>query len=234
MTAVTLVMAYYENAQMLREYYRIIRALPRPIRDWLSVVIVDDGSPNNPAFVEELNGVSLQLYRIKVDVRWNQDAARNIGVAHAETNWVLMTDIDHIVPEETWRVVVTADLNERFVYQFGRVSAPELEPYKQHPNTWLLTKKQFDKIGGYDERFAGFYGTDGDFAVRLRNAYPVRQFKEVVIRVPRTVIADASTTTYLRKQPEDKPNIKRILQQREQTENWQTMRGCFPYERVHP
>jgi len=227
-------MPYYENPGMLREYYRHLRSLPRDLRDWLSVVIVDDGSPKHPAHAEDLYGVALQLYRIKVDVRWNQDAARNIGVAHAETHWVLMTDIDHLVPEETWRAVLLGEHSEKQVYQFARVSAPELVVYKPHPNTWLMTKRQFERVGGYDERFAGFYGTDGDFSERLRALYPVRQFVQPIIRVPRTVIADASTTTYLRKQPEDKPAIKAIKHKREAELGWQPLRGSFPYERVFP
>jgi hypothetical protein len=58
-------------------------------------------------------------------------------------------------------------------------------------------------------RFAGYYGTDGDFKERVSWPMPakIKMFKEHIIRVPRTVLADASTTTYLRKQPEDKPMI---------------------------
>jgi hypothetical protein len=62
--------------------------------------------------------VPLQIYRIMVDVRWNQDAARNIGAAHAENNWLVLTDIDHMVPEETWNVnVLLRDHDKENVYQ---------------------------------------------------------------------------------------------------------------------
>jgi glycosyltransferase involved in cell wall biosynthesis len=98
MTRITLVMAYYENAAMLAEQFARIRALPADLRDRIEVVIVDDGSPDHPARAEEI-GCRLQMFRLTVDVRWNQDACRNIGVHHTETEWVLLTDMDHVVPE---------------------------------------------------------------------------------------------------------------------------------------
>lgn len=235
MKQTTLVMAYYENAGMLARQFEMIRDLPRELRDWLSVIIVDDGSPTAPAKPEDLNGVALQMYRLRVDVRWNQDACRNIGVRHSETTWVLMTDIDHMVPADTWRRVLLHKHDPDNVYRFSRVSAPEMLPYKPHPNTYLMTRDMFNKCGGYDERFAGFYGTDGDFKDRvMQNAVKLDQFKEAIIRVPRTVIPDASTTTYLRKQPEDKPTILSIQKKRNNKKGWVPLRGSFEYDRVHP
>lgn len=235
MTPTTLVMAYYENPDMLREQYRVLAALPDKLRDLLHVVIVDDGSPRSPAFVEDLRGIGLQLYRMKKDVRWNQDACRNIGVRHAETGWVLLTDIDHIVPEKTWDTVLSRDWDPQLAYYFARVSAPDLQPYKVHPNTWYMTRQKFDEIGGYDERFAGYYGTDSDFRDRLLKAVvKTPMIKENIIRVPRTQIADASTTTYLRKQPEDREAIHRIKEERAQIEDWKTLRYRFEYGRVYP
>lgn len=209
MTPTTLVMAYYDNWKMLLVQYGQIAKMPARLRDLLHVVIVDDGSPNKPALPRDI-GCSLQVYRLDVDVRWNQDAARNIGVAHAETNWVLLTDMDHMITPEIWKMVLLREWDPTIAYQFERVSAPEMLPYKFHPNTWFMTKKKFEEAGGYDERFAGYYGTDADFRNRIEGTGEVKRFKQAIIRVPRTHIADASTTTYLRKQPEDLENIRRI------------------------
>lgn len=234
MTPTTLVMAYYENPGMLRKQFEAIRALPAQLRDLLSVVIVDDGSPKDPAREEDLANVPLQIYRMRKDVRWNQDACRNIGVRHAETNWVLMTDIDHVVPEDTWSTVLLRAWDPECAYRFARVSAPDLLPYKPHPNTWLLTKRKFDEAGGYDERFAGFYGTDADFRDRLEKVATFKNIKERIIRIPRTVVPDASTTTYLRKQPEDSEAIRRIKGERAALEDQRPLRYRFEYDRVYP
>lgn len=228
-------MPYYDNATMLAHQYDHVRTLPKDVRDMLHVVVVDDASPNCPAVVSDLEGVPLQLYRIREDVRWNQDAARNIGVSHAESSWVLMTDIDHLVPETTWRALMSRTWDKDTAYKFNRVTGPEMAPYKPHPNTWFMTKGLFERAGGYDERFAGYYGTDGDFRDRLQKvAAGVVQLKEHVIRVPRTWISDASTTSYLRKQPEDGKNIAAIKTARAHEKNWQPLRGRFAYDRIHP
>lgn len=234
MKSITLIMAYYDNPAMLTMQYERLRTLPADIRGQIGVIIVDDCSPKSPAFVEDLRGIPLQIYRLRKDVRWNQDSCRNIGVSHAETQWVLLTDMDHIVPPATWKYIITKRLDEDKAFQFNRVSLPDLQGYKMHPNSWLMTKKFYDKSGGYDERFAGYYGTDSDFRYRLRKMGIVPVLKEVLIRVPREVVADASTTTYLRKQPEDAPGLSRVKQERAVDPNWKPLRGSFEYDRVFP
>lgn len=232
-TSITLVMAYYENPRMLQEHFRRIREMPFSVRDRVAVVVVDDGSPRNPARPEDC-GAPLQIYRMKKDVRWNQDACRNVGVAHAETDWVLMTDMDHIVPEVTWRILTSGSWDPACAYSFRRVSAPGNEPYKPHPNSWMLNRRLFDAVGGYDERFAGLYGTDGDFKVRLLAVAKAHvPLKEVLIRVPREVIPDASTTTdlYLRKQPGDRPGVEKLRLERDRRGE-APLRGTFEYERI--
>jgi glycosyltransferase involved in cell wall biosynthesis len=237
MTPVTLVMAYYCNTIMLQMQYESIRTLAPAVRDHLRVVVVDDGSPT-PAVPpgDDLGGVGFQMYRILVDNRWGQDAARNIGVRHAETNWVLLTDMDHLVPNATWQEVMRKERDHRHVFTFPRVDAPTNTPYKHHPNTWFMSRRLYDEVGGYDERMVGYYGSDGDFAARLR-ALPgvaIKRFKSPVVRVGRSVISDASTTTYLRKQPEDRDGLDRVRRERSKIKNWRPLRYQFPYERVHP
>jgi hypothetical protein len=123
---------------------------------------------------------------------------------------------------------------DRIAYKFARVSAPDMSPYKPHPNSWLMLRSLYDKIGGYDERFAGYYGTDADFRDRLAAIAEIKQVKEALIRYPRTLIHDASTTTYLRKQPEDRDAIARIKRERAQEEDPSPRRFTFEYNRVFP
>lgn len=231
MTPLTLIMAYYDNPLMLNEHYKLIRQMPDRLREHVHLIIVDDGSPNHPAQPALIGGAMLQIYRMREDVRWNQDACRNIGVKHAETNWVLLTDMDHIVSPAAWEILIARKWDEGKAYTFGRVSAPDMSPYKPHPNSWFMHRDLFNSIGGYDERFAGLYGTDGDFKDRLRAKYPVKQIKEPLIRVPRTFICDASTTTYLRKQPGDFEGIKALRAKRDKNREG-TMRGRFEYDRI--
>lgn len=235
--AVTLIFPYYENAGMLARQLQHLAALPPGVKAHLHLVVVDDGSPDAPLGPQALTWMlatglaSAALYRIKVDVRWNWIACRNLAASRAPTDWILMTDIDHLVPVETLQRIQEHKISDRKVYRFSRVDAPALTPYKPHPNSWLMTRKMFDAIGGYDERFSGFYGTDGEFRDRVRaTAQEIVILPEVLIRVPREVIADASTTRYQRKQPEDREGVGRVraLIARDP----KTHRGTFPWEQI--
>lgn len=220
MRSLTLVLPYYENPGMLAEHQRVWAAYPDALKARLHVIVVDDGSPMRPArpVVTKSGVASFRLYRCGVDVRWNWLFCRNLALSQTTTEWALMTDIDHVMPEATLRSLTERALWPNRVYRLSRVDAPALIPYKPHPNTWLLTRAMFDRIGGYDERFSGFYGTDFDFRDRARAAAArVEMLPDLLIRYPRDVIADASTTTYGRKEPRDKPNVLRILKERGQS-----------------
>jgi hypothetical protein len=235
---VTLCLAYYLNPAMLRLQYEFLRGLPAELKAHLAVIVVDDGSPSDPAAPPAADiGVPVQVFRITVDVPWNQDAARNLAVARAMTPWVALTDMDHVLPEETVRGLVQGRLDKGRVYRFGRrLDAPYLAPKIKHgaphphPNSWVMTRKTWDRIGGYDEALAGNYGTDGDFQRRARAVAPIEDLPLALIRYPREVVADASTTTLPRKRPEDKDRIRAIIGER--GPGWRPLRLSFPWVRV--
>jgi hypothetical protein len=237
-TPFTLVMAYYENPQMLRVQFAYMAELPEPVRRALNVIVIDDGSPTASALSTWISHPpppmgSAALWRMGVDVRWNQDACRNVGVREAPTRWVLLTDMDHIVPRATWERLMGGKLNKHTVYRFGRVSAPNLEPYKPHPNSWALTAKKYWQIGGYDEALAGNYGTDGDFLTRTRAAVgEITELPDVLVRYPRDIVPDASTTTLERKSLADKVRISHIIKARKANPSWAPRHFSFPCERV--
>lgn len=229
MREITLIMAYYENHTMLQRHLHHWRGYVRKMLKNLHVIVVDDGSPKAPARLDSEPPCDLHLYRMLVDVRWNQDACRNLGAHHAQTEWLLFTDMDHMVPTETMEYVMTQKLDPTVAYRFARVSAPDMQPYKPHPNSWLMTKEMYDRVGGYDERLAGWYGTDGDFLDRVQAQAPIIQLDCPLIRVPREVTPDASTTSLTRKSPED---FRAIQTLRRANKGTPTLRLSFPWERV--
>lgn len=240
--ALTLCMAYYMNAGMLREQLRRLRRLPRAVLDQLEVNIVDDGSPDGDAQGQEI-GCPLTIWKIGVDVRWNQDAARNIAAHHATTRWLLLTDIDHLVPVETFERAISKGNDKRTIYRFSRLTYvgqdmhgnDRVTAYKPHPNSWLMTKAMYDHVGGYDERFAGHYGTDAEFRDRAASVARIEMLPQVIWRVGRETIPDASTTTYVRKgAPEDDGAIQRIKFERGQDKAWKPKRLSFPYKQIYP
>ncbi len=239
MKSLTLIMPYYDNPTMLEAQQAQWWKYPPELRSRLHVILVDDCSQRWPALphvigkIEELGLASFQLYRTLVDVRWNWIFCRNLAVANTSTEWMLMTDIDHMMPRKTLEALLGAKLHRNRAYRFSRVDAPLMTPYKPHPNTWLMTRDLFDAVGGYDERFSGFYGTDGEFRRRVQDtAESIVVLPQVMVRYPREVIADASTTTYGRKEEQDKTNVRRIINERAEIPNWRPLRVTFAYERL--
>jgi glycosyltransferase involved in cell wall biosynthesis len=190
-------MAYYLNPGMLAKQYETIASYPDLIKKRLEYIVVDDGSPHSPAAsVQRSPGLpELKIFRIKVDVRWNMDAARNIGVKEASAKWLLLTDVDHFIPVNTMNAAVFQPLDANRVYRFARVSAPDMLPHHAHPNSWLMSRNLYKRVGGYDERFAGYYGTDDDFRDRIMQVCAIVNLSWHLIRLPCELIPDASTTT---------------------------------------
>lgn len=231
----TLVLPYYRNPGMWELQAKRIAGYPDEIRQHVRVIVIDDGSPKEKLTAPKTPlPFALSMYRIEVDVRWNWLAARNIGHHHAETDWVLFTDIDHLVPPKTARRIVEGYLQRDTIYRFQRVNYPDGSAYHPHPNSWLMTRAMFDKVGGYDERYSGFYGTDGMFRDRCQAASRgVTILREKLERVDRQVQADASTTSYARKAPEDREAVPRIRKEIEASGQLKPVRLSFPYHQFY-
>lgn len=254
MRPITFITAYYRNPQQLREQMTVWRSYKQQWRGLLHAIVTDDCSPERYAALpvvqaEAVPGIaSFRLNRTLKDVRWNWLFCRNLGVSQAETEWVLLTDIDHVLHEDTLRTLTTMDLNPQAVYRFSRVDAPRpwpyklshCKPYKPHPNSWFMTRQMFDRIGGYDERFSGLYGSDGEFRDRVNaTAAAVIMLPNPLIRYPRTIIPDASTheswrdgenRPIARKTEYDGAGIPRAREARAKIPNWTPLRLTFPWE----
>lgn len=197
--ALTFIYPYYENAQFLRAQWRTWHGYAADLRQHVSAIVVDDGSPT-PAVLPEDPPFPVRLFRIGVDIRWNWLAARNIGAHHASDGWLLLTDMDHVVPEDTLRGLVYGQHDPGVIYVFSRREHTG-EPVAPHSASFFMTKAMFWTIGGYDERLSGFYGTDGLYRRRAQAIASLQILSDALVR--HEFQADSSTTRYQRKQPID-------------------------------
>lgn len=262
----SLVMPYYRNPRMLaRQYLTWALEWPDALKRQVEIIIVDDGSPDDEAAagVERLYEVEsvagwrrwailprLSIYRVTEDRPWHQHAARNLGAHVAAAPWLLMTDMDHVVPADTLAGLLAA--LEDCIFTFCRRDAPAGEPWrsnhwttmartvndagdlKPHVNSFALPRSLYWKIGGYDEEYCGIYGTDGKFRKRLFGAgVPTVQLPLPLIRVSRDVIPDASTRDAKRKE-ESRNHLKKAVEaaklKRGEAHVIKTLQ--FPWERV--
>lgn len=202
MTRLSLVMPYYRNPGMLAHQYAVWADYPAPVKTQIEIVLVDDGSPDPAMDVPRPAGLpSLRIFRVLEDRLWHQHGARNLGAHQAAGPWLLMTDMDHVVPAESLAQllsIVTAARDSFFT--FHRLDAPDLTPKllhgqpHPHQNTFAVRKTRYWAAGGYDEDLCGFYGTDGYFLQRLVRGAEITHLTDVpVVRYSRDVIPDAST-----------------------------------------
>lgn len=227
---VTIINPYYENPQWLR--HQVNHWLHMKLSGYFSFVIVDDGSPRYPAWnvlsclSKFFKNGQLRLFRIEKDVRWNWLAARNIGWHHVDTMWAVATDIDHVIPEETAEALVYGDFDQSIIYRFSRHehTGAAIHP---HPNSWLMTRTMYWRVGGYDEALSGYYGTDGEYRRRCAATAPIRILTDHLVRHEH--VGDSSTVNYKRKQPEDAA-VKKLVRARPKM--WKPKVLSFPYREV--
>jgi hypothetical protein len=213
-----LVYPYYMNAEMLIEQQRRWLTFPADILDKLRFVIVDDGSPTNPAanFVADTHGnLNLEVYRIEVDIPWNADGARNLGALFCINQWMFLSDVDHFLPLDSLRNVFSLKLRR---FDFKRLKAQsawkdlsELEPCRPHKSTFLIHWELYWKAGGFNENYRGFYSMGWTLRNKLRRVGRQRMLDAYVVEYSREVIPDATTTTLPKPGGEARANIKRTL-----------------------
>jgi len=198
---ITLVYAYYENGLMLDRHMLEWAAYPDDCKPNLKAIIVDDGSPKDPA-IKHIKpvGFSVELFRIKQDIPWNQNGARNLAMTHA-SGWCLLTDMDHLLPINMVDKLLNMELKSGVYYIPSRIRAFDGLPYHRHPNSYVMNRELYWKVGGYDEAYAGYYGTDATFRNQLAAKGGGRCELDdfYLILYGREVIPDASTTAYGRK-----------------------------------
>ncbi len=198
---IAIVMPYYDNPQMWAYQLEHLRSLDPKISRRLEVVVVDDASPNHPAadVIDRDVPLALSVFRIERDKPWNQDAARNIGVHEARAPYVLVTDIDHIVPVATLRGLLTLQ-DPTQVFSLGRGAHFSDAKVAPHVNSYFLSKDLYWLIGGYDEDFWGMYGTDKLFRNRVMKRHDIVLKKDLVLElVTQGSIPDAKNKVFSRK-----------------------------------
>lgn len=223
---ITLVTPYYDNPETLKSQVERWESYPPSLKEHFRAIVIDDGSQEHPIDKVILPQPRVRLFRIEVDVRWNWLAARNIGLHHVTTEWVLVTDIDHVLPESTLAALVYGKHCKKCVYGFsrrehtGHVVAP-------HSASFFMTKDMFWKIGGYDEALSGYYGTDGVFRREMAKHAKIKILTDSLIRYE--YVGDSSTSKYKRKQPEDAA-VSRIVAAR--PKDWKPRVLSYPYHEL--
>lgn len=223
---ITLVMPFYMNSEMLALHYATWAEWPTKAKRAISIVLVDDGSPEPAIDVPRPAGLpNLRIYRVKEDRPWHQHAARNLGAHVAKGPWLLLTDMDHVLEADAARGLVkrVGALDPWTAYFLHRIEANNRMPTigkdgqaKPHPNSFVMARELYWRAGGYDEDYCGIYGTDGLFKARLFTIADRGFLKHVpLVRYWRDILPDASTTTLQRKEGREAGAKERVRREKE-------------------
>jgi len=186
--------------------------------DQIHFILVDDCSPIKIKLPEALN-MNITLLRITSDIRWNQGGARNLGVNYAQTEKMLMTDIDHIFPERTLKYLINRKFVYKDLFRFRRFSG--LKKIASGCNLFYINKTLFTNFNGYDEIFCGNYGfEDTHFFESLEKAsIPV---VKLPYWLPVFDLAIDRQTEYHTLVRDTQQNMDLLDQKRAGTTNWHT------------
>lgn len=202
---ITLITTYFEDPYRLENYLE--NEFNEDIFD--EFIIVDDGSPKNPAeaICRMYPEKNIKLFRVKEDIGFNSHGARNLAMKHVETEWALMIDIDRKGIKEVApvldRYVKSAEESEYFNFIIEDTGDVTHNDYCVRTDSWWVS-------GGYDEEFVNWHYGDRLFIDRLnRYLTPTTiPFKINLTRSARKIeYKDCGITTY----PDDKNIIHPII-----------------------
>jgi len=153
----------------------------------VEIILIDDGS-NPPLWINSGEGLSPQIWNGIIDLSlqnfrllttndfrpWTVELARNLGARISKGEYLLMTDIDYIVPKNAIEDALNLKEDKmRFKREFGvldengnftqdhdvlrsyglledRITVRRLK-LSPHPNNFVMRKETFWKLGGYRE-----------------------------------------------------------------------------------
>lgn len=145
------------------------------------IVVVDNGSTDDTAAAVGRYAESGLAVRYLREPQPNRGKARNRGVESARGRYVLFCDDDVRLPGGWIAAHVAAQRGEAYVVNgpIVNVSSYDLSPKPSAGNysraflctcNASLTKKSFERVGGFDERFDLYGWEDTELGVRLREA----------------------------------------------------------------
>ncbi|MGN5574443.1 glycosyltransferase family 2 protein [Enterobacter sp. Lyrl_3] len=137
----------------------------------IEFIIVDDCSPAKYSIPEfDLN---ITWLRINSDIQWNQGGARNLGVTYAKSDKIIITDLDHVLPEHTFKYLVKVKNPGRDFFKIYRMENNSI--IKGHSNMFFMSRARFMRFFGYDEEFSGNYGAEDYRFVKFHKYHGSRQ-----------------------------------------------------------
>jgi hypothetical protein len=209
MSELTFGYCYYEDID--RFNYVLDYYTSDSIFDKIPFIVVDDGSKKYPLKKEELPN-NWTLYKIKEDVGWNNEGARNLVMHVVKTKYAALLDCDFIMEKDEFKFLleIEKDLDENTLYFFiEKYMVVENSLGASNVNLWnnrfIISKKYFWELGGYDESLR-YYGSDASIT-----QHPKLNYDRLEIYIKETKFKESISIDYFNRFEENvKLNIERL------------------------
>jgi len=234
------VYSYYDNPKMYLRQVEEWNKYPPRVKKHISIYVTDDRSSRYPLrdIKEVPTGIHFRRFELTTKVPWNWLACRNLGAKMSGSKWLLLTDMDHMVSVKSAKKLVRL-LRMRLllpfiIYRLGRVDAQDDNRINPHKDSYLMTRRMFWKIGGYDEELSGNYGTSSRFRDRaFKTAFWNCHIPIPLTHHNRRAMPDASTTEFARKEGRDPKAIEKIMERKRSEGRENEIKVLsFPYREI--
>lgn len=179
---VSVIISIYQSHEIVRRQIEYFKKMNLP--DDVEFIFIDDNS--NPPLEGQFNNFS--IYRLESKLAWTQNLARNYGANKSQGEYLLMTDIDHILSRAAIEAVRNftgemmifkrylgiLDENGDLTQDIEKLKEWGVNPARLvrngvplyasvHGNTFAIKKMLFEKLGGYNENLClrGYHGLPG-------------------------------------------------------------------------
>jgi hypothetical protein len=191
-TKLSLLTQVYGQPHMLETFTNALRDWPEELAAQTELIVVDDcGDPAvDPAELQGLAPMEVQLLRHTKDIPWAQPACRNLALKYAKGKVLILLDPDMVIPGDRAAEFMCAagalapGQVTRFVLSEVNHPNPHLRGSINisSPNAWIVRRADLAAVGGYNEEFAGNKGwSDVELMHVLDSAYKVRQDKKLTV-----------------------------------------------------
>ena len=186
MLKLSIIISVLDSHEVVRRQILNFRRMTLP--NEVEIILVDDGS--SPPIDGNPYCHNLRIIQTNDQRAWSQPCARNYGAAYSVGEYLLMTDIDHILSKEAilssclfngdkmmfpreWGILDSEGCLSQKMSNLAQYGLKLKQPSNGlsagcHTNTFTIRRKIFEELCGYNEKFCGKYGGDD---VDLSNRY---------------------------------------------------------------